>query len=68
MKQCRDVTYHYTLPVGSIRIEQLKYGTIWKRLKRWFRNQEEINRKMVDRQIAEEAEGSLVETMKGLER
>lgn len=37
------------------------------RIKKWFRNQQRINDNIVRRDIREEAKGSLVETMRGLE-
>lgn len=38
--------------------------TRWQKIKRWFHDEQ----MRVDHQIQEEAKGSLVETMKGLER
>ena len=73
MKQCLDFNTKYTLPVGSIRMEQLKYRSLWSRIRRWFKVQDRIHKRrleneIVQQRIEEDARGDLVETMKGLER
>ena len=67
MSRCNEHNYYCTLVVGSIRIEQLTKPTIWSRIKAWIVRQDQLNRKLIERQIAEEAEGDLVDTMRGLE-
>jgi len=58
----------YTLCIGSVRIEELKYKSLWSRIKRWFYQKDNIHQEFVRRQIEEEYETDLVETMKNLER
>ncbi len=58
----------YRLPVGSLRIEELKRKSFWYRIKEWYhRNQIEIDRRIVEDMDREAKDGSLRETMRMLE-
>ena len=57
----------YTLCIGSIRIEEVRNKSLWARIKRWFYMKDQAHNEFTRQQIAKEAKGELVDTMRNLE-
>ena len=57
----------YRLPVGSYRIETLQKKRYWNRIKSWFHKKNKEEKIMFDAYVREVSEGSLADTMKGIE-
>lgn len=55
----------YVLPVGSMRVKQLKAGSWWKRLITWLKDYDDTG---LRHRVPKKARGDLAETMRGLEK